>query len=95
VPCKTTDDGIRAVVKDKPIDPNAVRKYLGQKFGDDLERVRAAMMELARSLSDSELASRSYALYQAFRPAIPPGKRGWGAKGELALDQIRGLADQA
>jgi len=27
--------------------------------------------------------------YEQFRPAIPPGRRGWGAKGALDLDFIR------
>ena len=91
VPVKNTDDGIRAVVKDKPIDPAAVDKYLHSKFGDDLEAVRLSMTELAASLDGDELASRSYALYERFRPSIPPGKKGWGAKGELDLELIRSL----
>ncbi len=86
-----TDDGIRAVVKDRPIDPDAVERYLDGKFGDDLADVRSAMEELARSIPPSDLADRAYGLYERFRPEIPSGKRGWGAKGPLDLALIRSL----
>jgi hypothetical protein len=91
VPVKNTDEGIRAVVKDKPIDPAAVEKYLSGKFGENLEAVRAAMEELAGAFEADELAERAYKLYEEFRPQIPPGKRGWGAKGELDLSRLRSL----
>jgi len=91
VPAKNTDDGIRAVVKDKPIDPAAVQKYLAGKFGDDLGRVRAAMTDLAGGFDPEALNDEAYGLYEQFRPQIPKGKRGWGAKGELDLDFIRSL----
>jgi hypothetical protein len=38
------------------------------------------------------LAERAYALYEAFRPAIPAGQAGWGARGTLDLAKIRALA---
>jgi hypothetical protein len=38
------------------------------------------------------LESKAYGLYEKFRPAIPEGTKGWGAKGELDLEQIRSLA---
>jgi len=50
------------------------------------------MEELARSLPPSELAEKAYALYEKFRPEIPPGKRGWGASGKLDLNLMRKLA---
>ena len=93
LPAKNTEDGIRAVVKDKPIEPAAVRRYLEQKFGDDLPAVRDAMTELAAALDPDELADAAYSLYERFRPKIPPGRCGWGAKGELDLDFIRSLGD--
>jgi len=92
VPVKNTEHGIRAVVKDKPIDPAAVEKYLSGKFSDSLEDVHGAMAALARALDVEDLAARAYSLYEKFRPAIPGGKRGWGAKGELDLELIRSLA---
>lgn len=95
VPAKNTDDGVRAVVKDKPIDPGSVRRYLEGKFGDDLAAVQKAMTALAEALNADDLSERAYALYERFRPAIPPGRRGWGAKGELDLDFIRSLAGES
>ena len=92
LPAKNTADGVRAVVKDKPIDPAAVQRYLDQKFGDDLAGVREAMTELAAAFDREELTGSAYSLYERFRPQIPPGRRGWGAKGELDLDLIRSLA---
>jgi hypothetical protein len=91
VPVKNTDDGVRAVVKDKPIDPASVDKYLKGRFGDDLPAVRKAMEALAGSFESEELARRAYTLYEKFRPEIPGGRRGWGAKGELDLGLIRSL----
>jgi hypothetical protein len=35
-----------------------------------------------------ELAQKAYALYEKFRPEIPPGKKGLGASGKLDLDLI-------
>jgi hypothetical protein len=51
------------------------------------------MTALARSLPPAELAERGFALYEAFRPEIPAGRRGWGAAGVLDLDRIRALAE--
>jgi hypothetical protein len=95
VPAKRTEDGVRAVVKDQPIDPASVERYLESKFGEDLAAVRAAMQTLARALEPRELEERAFALYERFRPAIDPGKRGWGQKGALDLDLIRSLAESA
>ena len=38
------------------------------------------------------LTLRVYALYERFRPEIPPGVRGWGAVGPLEPDVIADLA---
>ena len=91
LPAKKTADGIRAVVKDKPIDPEAVETYLEKKFGDDLDDVRKAMTALVKAFDPADLADVAYSLYEEFRPSIPKGRRGWGAKGELDLDFIRSL----
>ncbi len=93
LPAKNTPDGIRAVVKDKPIEPDKVQTYLESKFGDDLDAVRDAMTDLAAAFEPDALNAEADRLYREFRPQIPPGRRGWGAKGELDLDFIRSLAD--
>jgi hypothetical protein len=93
VPAKRTAEGVRAVVKDKPVEAEGVERYLREKFGDGLSPARAAMQKLARAFPSDELASTAFSLYERFRPAIPAGTRGWGARGELDLDRIRSLAE--
>ena len=94
VPATNTEDGIRAVRGSKPIDPDSVRRYLEDKFGDDLKAVQAAMKRLARAYKPQELAHDAYRLYERFRPAIPEGVKGWGAKGDLDLGLIGRLAKE-
>ena len=93
IPAVNTAHGIRAVDKDKPIDPASVERYLSEKFGPALEDVRHAMSALAASFKPQELADRAFGFYERFRPSIPEGVRGWGAKGELNLETIRSLAE--
>ncbi len=92
IPAKNTEHGVRAVVKDQPIDERKVEKYLEGKFKDDLAAVREAMEELAAAFGPEELAEVAYGLYERFRPEIPKGKTGWGRKGARDLDLIRSLA---
>jgi hypothetical protein len=92
VPATNTDGGIRAVRGRNPIDPDGVRRYLENTFGDDLKAVRSAMTKLARAFKPKELAHNAYPLYERFRPTIPAGKKGWGAKGDLDLGLIGRLA---
>jgi hypothetical protein len=92
VSAQNTEDGIRAVQGGKPMDPDSVERYLESKFGDVLDAARRAMEKLARVYKPKELAERAYSLYEAFRPEIPSGKRGWGAKGDLDLGLIERLA---
>lgn len=91
VPVQNTEEGIRAVIKDKPIQPEKVESYLQSKFGDDLDAVVEAMQSLAGALDKDDLAARAYRLYEQFRPDIPAGQRGWGAKGNLDLDFVKSL----
>jgi len=95
VPATNTDEGIRAVKDAEPIDPDAVRRYLQSKFGDDLDRVRKAMAKLAKAFKPKELAEAAFRLYERFRPAIPEGVKGWGAKGDLDLGLIEKLAKRS
>ncbi len=89
VPAKHTDKGLWALSGDSSIRPESVQKYLESKFGDALEDVSRAMLDLANSLPAPQLAEKAYSLYEKFRPEIPPGKKGWGASGKLDLDLIR------
>jgi hypothetical protein len=91
VPAKNTDDGLRAVQGDKAIEPASVQRYLETKFGDKLEVVVAALTELAKAYRPKELAQAAYPLYEKFRPAVPAGKAGWGAKGDLDLALLKKL----
>jgi hypothetical protein len=92
VPTLNTDEGIRAVKGTQLIEPDSVRRYLKGKFGDDLTAVRSAMRKLAKAYRPQELAHDAYRLYEVFRPSIPEGVTGWGAKGDLDLGQIERLA---
>ena len=92
MPAKHTNEGLRALSGESPIRPESMQKYLEGKFGDALEDVSKAMLELAKSLPPSQLAEKAYTLYEKFRPEIPPGKKGWGASGKLELDLIRHAA---
>lgn len=92
IPAINTPDGVRAVSKDRPIDAKSVGRYLESKFGDSLPAARAAMRELAKSFSPEELSQVAFTLYEKFRPAIPAGVSGWGAKGTLDLERVRSLS---
>lgn len=93
VPAVKTPQGLRAAEKGKPIPAESVQTYLENKFKDDLAEARKAMEKLARAYPPKQLESKAYDLYEKFRPEIPEGKKGWGAKGELDLDYIRSLAE--
>jgi hypothetical protein len=92
VPAVRTKEGVRALGDGRAAAPASVERYLEGKFGDALAVVREAMAALARSLSKDELAAQAFALYERFRPGVPPGQRGWGAKGVLDLGKLKALA---
>ena len=92
IPTVKTPQGLRAAIKGEEIDPQSVEKYLKQKFGEDLNEASTAMEKLAKAFRPKQLESEAYGLYEKFRPKIPEGTKGWGAKGELDLEYIRSLA---
>jgi hypothetical protein len=94
VPAINTADGVRAVIKDKPIEPKSVARYLESKFGGSLEPVRAAMRHLTKAYRLEQLMKNAFTLYEKFRPATPEDIAGWGAKGKLDLDRILSLASE-
>jgi hypothetical protein len=91
IPVLRTPKGLRAAKDGAPESAEAVERYLASKFGDALEDARAAMSALAARYTPAALASDAYALYEKFRPEIPAGTRGWGAKGELDLAALAKL----
>jgi hypothetical protein len=92
VPVTSTPDGLRALSKDRSIAPESVARYLGSKFGDAFAEVRAAMERAAKAFPPEQLAVEAFHLYEQFRPEVPRGVSGWGAKGTLDLDRILALA---
>jgi hypothetical protein len=92
VPATSTPDGVRAVIKNQPIEAKSVERYLESKFGESPGSARAAMRDLAKALRPEELLTNAFTLYEVCRPAIPEGVRGWGAKGNLDIERIRSLA---
>lgn len=95
VPVVSTPAGLRAAKDGKADSPQAVERYLASRFGDSLEPARAAMVALAKSFAAPALAERAYSLYERFRPEVPAGQRGWGAKGVLDLTRLASLAPGA
>ena len=92
VPAVKTPKGLRAAIQGEAIHAGSVETYLKQKFKDDLDDARSAMEKLAKAHTPKQLEKEAYGLYEKFRPKIPEGTKGWGAKGELDLDYIRSLA---
>ncbi len=88
-----TKEGVRAIIKDEPIDPASVERYLRSKFGEHYADAKEAMEALAKAHTPKQLGSKAYDLYESFRPNIPEGVKGWGAAGNLNLNKIRALAE--
>jgi len=89
IPVIPTDDGkLRAEDDGKPASAKSVQSYIARAFGDRLGDARAAMEGLAATLPPEELNRGGFRLYERFRPDVPLGAEGWGAKGELRLERI-------
>jgi len=86
------DGSLRAAEGGKPAAARSVAGYVARAFGDRLADVRAAMEELAASMPREELNRIGFRPYETFRPSVPEGVTGWGAKAELRLDRIRQAA---
>lgn len=95
VPSVNTEDGVRAVTRGRPVEPESVERYLESKFGNSLEAARVAMQDLAKAFLPEQLREKAFGLYEQFRPAIPEGVTGWGAKGKLDISRIRSLAPES
>lgn len=85
VPAINTEGGLRAVTRGRPVEPEGVERYIA----------RTAMRDLAKTFRVDELRKNAFRLYEKFRPALPEGIAGWGAKGKLEIDRIPSLAHSA
>ena len=93
IPVVPADDGtLRAEDDGKPASAKSVASYIARAFGDRLAEARGAMETLAASLPPEELNRVGFRLYERFRPDVPEGAQGWGAKGELRVERIVGAA---
>lgn len=68
--------------------PRPAHAYVEKAFGEHLPAVRRAMERLADSLPPDELNRTGFRLYEQFRPEVPAGAKGWGAKGVLDVKRI-------
>jgi len=84
--------GLRAAEDGKPASARSAHAYVEKAFGAHLAKAEAAMRRLAESLPPEELNRGGFRLYEQFRPEVPPGARGWGAKGVLDLARIEAAA---
>ena len=57
-------------------------------FGDHWAEVRSAMEALAARYEPAEINRIGFRLYEKFRPEVPPGNEGWGAKAVLEVEKI-------
>jgi hypothetical protein len=92
VPVAEAEDGaLLAIGRDgKPAPAAPVEAYVARAFGNRLGDARKAMEALAATLPPDELNRVAFRVYEQFRPDVPEGVQGWGAKGELRLAAIRG-----
>jgi len=89
---RTPDGAVRANNEGKPASARAVAGYISRAFGDRLAEVRAAMEGLGETLPPEELNHVAFRHYEKFRPEVPDGVTGWGAKGELRIELIVALS---
>lgn len=88
IPVIRTEKGIRALSGTSPVSPESARRYLAQKFGENLELVEKKLTELAETFEPRELEGVAMDLYMRLRPKVPEGTAGWGREGILDLDKI-------
>ncbi len=92
VPVTEDKHGVRALDGDKAAAAGPARAYVEKALGEHLPAVRQAMEALAGSVEPDELNRTGFRLYEHFRPEVPPGTKGWGAKGVLDLGRIKAAA---
>ena len=82
VPAVHTKDGLRALSKEKAIDPESVERYLFTKFGEGYDDALGAMRLLAKSRRRRSSRGRRITLYEQFRPAVAGGHARLGGEGD-------------
>ncbi|CAG0971776.1 hypothetical protein GPROT1_01627 [Gammaproteobacteria bacterium] len=85
----STPEGPRAVSKNALLEPDAVARYLRDKFGNQLCAALTAMERLAATMSTDALNEEAFRFYEHFRPDAPSGVS--GAEGILDLGLIHAL----
>ena len=93
VPVAATKAGLRALDHGHAASPGPAWAYVERAFGEHLPTVRRAMEHLAASMPPDELNRVGFRLYEHFRPEVPAGAKGWGAKGILDLKAIEDARD--
>ena len=94
IPVPRSEGGVLLAAHDgRPQSPASVKNYLARAFGGRLGEVRAAMEALAASLPQDELDRVGFRLYERFRPEVPEGVEGWGAKAVLDIGRITRAAE--
>jgi len=94
VPCVKTPEGLRALSKASPANPESVRKYLAGRFKDALPAVEDKLTALAATFSPEALDASAMDVYMRLRPNVPKGRAGWGKSGLLDTADIDALIDQ-
>jgi hypothetical protein len=92
----------RPLARSKEAKPEQQRLTEAQKrFFRQLVELKQGVDELlehtkriGKAYQTQDLAHDAYPLYERFRPDIPEGKKGWGAKGDLDLGWIERLAKE-
>ncbi|KAI6823209.1 hypothetical protein KC340_g11873 [Hortaea werneckii] len=82
----------KALVGDKPKPGN--ESALSKKFGQEqYEMAKGAFQDALGSWKgrESELDREAFKMYEEFRPTVPPGQKGWGRKGQLNLENVKGV----
>jgi len=91
IPCVRTAEGIRALSKASPTDPESVRTYLGGRFKDALSEVEGKLVALAETFDPETLNAEAMDVYMRLRPNVPKGREGWGKAGLLDTAEIDAL----
>jgi len=91
IPCLRTPDGLRALSKASPVDPESVRAYLAGRFKEDLAFIESKLAELAATYEPEELDQVAMDVYVKLRPNVPVGREGWGKAGLFETDRVDAL----